>query len=111
LIPVVPVTLVSVMKSALTFILAAPAISLAGEFSKPVLVEADGAPIKLERPGYACPSWADWDGDGTKDLLVGQFAKGKIQFFKNDAGDGPPKFRKGEMLLTGNKPAEVPGVW
>jgi hypothetical protein len=99
------------MKSALTFILAAPAVSLAGEFSKPVLVEADGAPIKVEAPGYACPSWADWDGDGKEDLLVGQFAKGKIQFFKNEAADGLPKFGKGRMLLTGDKPAEVPGVW
>mgnify|MGYP003488471812 CR=1 FL=1 len=48
---------------------------------------------------------------GIKDLLVGQFAKGKIQFFKNEAGSGLPKFRKGELLLTGTKPAEVPGVW
>lgn len=45
------------------------------------------------------------------DLLVGQFNKGKIHFFKNDADSGMPKLRKGAMLMTGDQPAEVPGVW
>jgi hypothetical protein len=99
------------MKTALVLALVVPAFSFAGEFAKPVMLEAGGAPIKVDAPGYACPSWADWDGDGKKDLLVGQFAKGKIRFFKNEGGDTLPKLRKGEMLLTGKEPAEVPGVW
>jgi hypothetical protein len=99
------------MKPALVLALVVPAVSFAAEFAKPVLLEAGGAPIKVDPPGYACPSWADWDGDGKYDLLVGQFAKGKIWFFKNQGGDSLPRLKKGELLLAGKKPAEVPGVW
>lgn len=99
------------MKRTLVLAWLVPAISFAAEFARPVLLEAGGEPIKVEPPGYACPSWADWDGDGKKDLLVGQFNKGKIHFFKNESDTGMPKLRKGAMLMTGDKPAEVPGVW
>jgi hypothetical protein len=99
------------MRTAVVLTLVVPAFSFAAEFAEPVLLEAGGAPIKVDAPGYACPSWADWDGDGKNDLLVGQFAKGNIRFFKNEGGDGLPKLRKGEMLMAGKDPAEVPGVW
>jgi len=99
------------MKTALMLTFVVPAFSFAGEFAKPVLLMAGGEPVKVDAPGYACPSWADWDGDGRKDLLVGQFAKGKIRVYKNEGGDGVPKFKKGEFILTESKPAEVPGVW
>ena len=98
------------MKTVL-LILAVPAVSLAGEFEKPVMLKAGGEPVKVGPPGYACPSWADWDGDGKQDLLVGQFAQGLITVYKNEGGDGIPKLAKGAPLLTGKKPAEVPGVW
>jgi hypothetical protein len=98
------------MKTAL-LLLAVPAVSLAGEFEKPVMLKAGGEPVKVSAPGYACPSWADWDGDGKKDLLVGQFAKGLITVYKNEGGEGLPKLAAGKPLLTGTKPAEVPGVW
>ena len=58
----------------------------AAQFKKPIRVVAGGKPIQLESPGYAAPSWADMDGDGRKDLLVGQFRNGKIQVFKNLGG-------------------------
>ncbi len=78
------------------------------EFKPPVQLMADGAAIRVEAPGYAAPCWADMDGDGKKDLLVGQFNEGKIRIFKN-LGDG--KFAAGEWLKAEGKVAEVPGVW
>lgn len=80
----------------------------AAEFSNPVRLEAGGAAIRVEAPGYAAPCWADVDDDGKKDLLVGQFDGGKIRVFKN-LGDG--KLAAGEWLMAGGKAAEVPGVW
>lgn len=78
------------------------------EFKPPVQLKADGVAIRVEAPGYAAPCWADMDGDGKKDLLVGQFNEGKIRVFKN-LGDG--KLAAGEWLKAEGKVAEVPGVW
>lgn len=78
------------------------------EFEKPVRLTGGNEVIKVESPGYAAPCLADLDGDGKKDLLVGQFNKGKIKVF---AGEGDGKFGAGEWLKVGGKVAEVPGVW
>ena len=78
------------------------------QFKEPVRVLADGQGIRVESPGFAAPCWADVDGDGTKDLLVGQFAGGKIRWFKND-GEG--KLAKGRWLEAGGEVAKIPGVW
>lgn len=83
---------------------ATPAVS----FHAPTLVTAAGTPVRVESPGYASPALADVDGDGDKDLLVGQFAGGKIHFYENQ-GDG--NYAEGQWLQAGGKVAEVPGVW
>jgi len=80
----------------------------AAEFHPPVRLKADGVPVRVEAPGYAAPCWADVDGDGKMDLLVGQFAKGKIQVFK---GLGGGKLAGGAWLQAEGNVAEVPGVW
>lgn len=84
------------------------ALCSAAEFQSPVRLKGDGAAVRVERPGYAAPCWADVDGDGKKDLLVGQFNQGKIRVFKN-LGDG--KLAAGVWLMAEGKVAEVPGVW
>src|SRR5215212_3182402 len=85
-------------------------LAISGEvgFESPVRLEADGAPVRVESPGYAAPCWADLDGKGKPDLLVGQFRQGKIRVYKNLGG---MKFAAGEWLKAGGKVAEVPGVW
>jgi hypothetical protein len=80
----------------------------AAEFADPVRMQGGDEAIRVESPGYASPCWADIDGDGNKDLLVGQFRGGKIQIFKN-LGDG--KLDAGDWLKVDDKAAEVPGVW
>jgi hypothetical protein len=78
------------------------------EFQPPIRLKADGQPVRVESPGYAAPCWADIDGDGKKDLLVGQFQGGKIRVYKN-RGDG--KLALGQWLKAEGQVAEVPGVW
>ena len=78
------------------------------EFEAPVRLKADGVPVRVESPGYAAPCWADIDGDGKKDLLVGQFNGGKIHVHKN-LGDG--KLAPSQWLQAEGAVAEVPGVW
>jgi hypothetical protein len=99
--------------------LAAPAFAQEKEvstgdlrFEMPVRLEADGQPIKVESPGWACPTVADVDGDGKLDLVVGQFNQGHMQFFKNLAEPGAtPKLAAAQWLKTGEERAIVPGVW
>ena len=80
----------------------------AADFETPVRLKGGDASVRVESPGYACPTWADVDGDGKKDLIVGQFAGGKMRVFK---GLGGTKFAAGEWLKAEGKVAEVPGVW
>jgi hypothetical protein len=84
------------------------ALCSAAEFERPVRLKADGVAVRVESPGYAAPCWADVDGDGKKDLLVGQFHQGKIRLFKN-LGEG--KLAGGVWLKAEGQVAEVPGVW
>jgi hypothetical protein len=80
----------------------------AAEFANPVKMQGGTEPVRVEPPGYACPCWADIDGDGKKDLLVGQFSGGKIRVFKNR---GDRQLDAGDWLMADGKVAEVPGVW
>lgn len=78
------------------------------EFAAPVRLKAADGIVRVEDPGYAAPCWADIDGDGKKDLLVGQFEGGKIRIYRN-LGEG--KLAEGRWLEVEGKIAEVPGVW
>jgi FG-GAP-like repeat len=80
----------------------------AAEFQPPYRLKAVGMPVRVETPGWAAPCWADIDGDGRKDLLVGQFNGGKIHVFRN-LGDN--KLAAGEWFKAEGSVAEVPGVW
>jgi hypothetical protein len=80
----------------------------AAEFERPVKLTAGGSAVRVESPGWAAPCWADVDGDGKKDLVVGQFHQGKMRVFRN-LGDG--KLAEGVWLQADGKVAEVPGVW
>ena len=78
------------------------------EFAPPVRMKGGDEYVKVEAPGYAAPCWFDVDRDGKKDLVVGQFAGGKMQVFR---GLGGGRLGAGKWLEAGGAVAEVPGVW
>ena len=88
------------------FMLSCAAACGAAEFHPPVRLMAGGEAIRVESPGYACPSWAEIGGK--KSLVVGQFHGGKMRAFPHLGG---LKFGAGKWIEVDGKPAEVPGVW
>jgi len=90
---------------ALSLVAATPAF--AQELGKPVRLEAGGKPIDTE-VGHATPALYDWDGDGKRDLLVGQFGGGKMKIFKNTGSDGKPTFAAEEWFMADGKIVTTP---
>ena len=89
-----------------TLIALAASFVLQGELGKPVRLEADGNPIDTE-VGHATAAYYDWDGDGKRDLLVGQFGGGRMKVYKNHGSDTAPAFKAltwfeaaGEVVTT-----------
>jgi len=54
-------------------------------FNSPVNIYAGASPIDVGY--YGSSFYYDWDGDGTKDLIVGQYSSGKVRFYKNTGTD------------------------
>ena len=82
------------------------------QFEAPVRLMGGEEYVKVDAPGYACPTMADVDEDGKLDLVVGQFQKGKMRFYRNVAANSDtPRFAEESWIMSGEKIAEVPGVW
>lgn len=88
------------------------AAAACGAFAEPelaegVMLESGGEAIDVST-GHAVPVVVDWDEDGKKDLLVGQFSQGKIRFYRNTGSDEAPEFEGFEFLKAGGKDLSVP---
>ena len=74
----------------------------------PRQIAAHGAPIDIGREGQACPLFADLDGDGLGDLLVGEAWGGRLRGYRNLGTRRAPKFGDYEWLRAGDDVARVP---
>ena len=68
------------------------AITQADELEKPFQLFAGDQPLDVGGIGYAAPFVGDFDLDGRRDLLVGQFREGKMRIFLNQGTNEAPKF-------------------
>ncbi len=83
-------------------------VTNADELLEPFRLEANGQPIDVGGIGYAAPFVGDFDGDGKRDLLVGQFNQGKMRVFLNAGDQKNPKFDEPIWFEAGGKTGRVP---
>lgn len=69
------------------------------KFGTAVKVAANGADIHEHHSG---PTVADWDGNGTLDLIVGQ-GDGRVVWYSNESRAGAPKLAAAQTLVAPNK--------
>ena len=95
-------------------------------FAPPVPLRADGEVISVTT-GHAAPCIYDFDGDGVRDLLVGEFGNrpfkgettqeagpghpwtaGKLRFYRNHGTDHAPLYKDFSYVQAGGQDAQVP---
>jgi hypothetical protein len=92
----------------MTLLIAAMAMAApAGDLQKPFKVLDGDKPISVD-VGHAAPLYVDIDGDGKKELLVGQFGDGKLRIYKNQGADNAPTFKGFDWFRAGGQIASVP---
>jgi hypothetical protein len=84
-----------------------PTPDFASELLPPVRLQAAGKPIDTD-VGHAAPFVADFDGDGVKDLLVGQFGDGILWVYRNIGTNTKPKYAAGVKFKNGTAAGRVP---
>ena len=76
-------------------------------FEIPVRLKAAGEFIDVDT-GHAAPLIYDFDGDGVRDLLVGQFGKGKLRIYRNAGTNESPEYEAHTWFKTGDTFGTVP---
>ncbi|HEX5443997.1 MAG TPA: hypothetical protein VFW87_09225 [Pirellulales bacterium] len=85
---------------------AAPAV--AGLFDAPrQLAAGDGIIDSGASWGHSSPWVEDIDGDGVRDLVVGDFS-GLFRYYRNQGTDGEPRYAAPVNLQAGGVDAKVP---
>ena len=75
-------------------------------FLPPFQLQSGVTPISVDI-GHAAPLYVDFDGDGKRDLLVGQFGGGRLRIYKNKGSDTDPVFDGFKYFQAGGRIAHV----
>ena len=87
-------------------LLAPLALGVTPLFSGPEFVNDSGAPIDVGY--YGAPTVYDWNQDGAKDLVLGQFDQGMIRLYLNQGPDTAPVFNGYTFFQAGGTDITLP---
>jgi len=87
-------------------LLAPLALGVTPIFNGPEFVKDAGVPIDVGY--YGAPTVTDWNNDGAKDLIVGQFDQGKIRLYQNQGPDTAPDFNGFTYYKSGGVDITLP---
>ena len=76
-------------------------------FTSPFRLQAGGDFIDTDI-GHAAPFLHDIDGDGVRDLLVGQFGGGKMRIYRNAGTNGDPQYETETWFKADHEFGTVP---
>jgi hypothetical protein len=82
------------------------ALAQAPRFIGPETLYSAGAPIQVSY--YGSPVITDWNGDGNKDLICGEFTDGYIRFYANVGSDSSPVFNGFTYLSASDSQITLP---
>ncbi len=97
------------MRTAFVLIAALAATAAVAEiprFASPVLLTDNGATIDVDY--YGAPQMFDWNLDGRKDLVIGQFTGGYIRFYPNVGADSAPEFNGFSYVQASGQIIQLP---
>lgn len=66
-------------------------------YNNSIVLKFNGEPMNTEY-GHNSPCVVDWNGDGKKDLLVGEFHSQKLKYYENIGENENPKFGEGVYM-------------
>lgn len=78
----------------------------APQFLAPEYLQSNGVNIDVSYYGH--PFAVDWDGDGNKDLITGQFTYGNVRYYRNTGTNNAPVFGDSAILQAGGSPITLP---
>jgi hypothetical protein len=64
--------------------------------------------VAIDVGNYGAPTMYDWDRDGRKDLICGQFEGGYIRFYRNVGSDSAPEFNGFEYMSANGSQITLP---
>ena len=94
--------------SILSLLALAPLAGTATDLFQAPFRVRDGQRLIDVEAGHAAPLVGDFDGDGLPDLLVGQFADGKLRIYKNTGSARDPRFDGFTWFKAGDQEGKVP---
>lgn len=95
-------TLMSILVGSLIFLLGSPLLAEAPILEEGIKIQDGGSDLQVQYCSVPCV--VDWNNDGMRDLLVGQFSYGWIWLFINQGTDLNPVFNGGSLVESNGSP-------